>query len=418
MSAHFQRALVLYEQSRFPLAEQELRHALAEDPNHALAHALLALCLSQSEQYADATREAEAAIHLSPDLAFAHYALASVLEDRNRLAEAEQAAREAIRLDPESVNSIARLSQIQFNLRRWSDALAMAEQGLQIDAEDVACNNLRAMALVKLGRKREAGATIDAALARDPDNAVTHANMGWTLLEKNDPAKALEHFREALRLDPTSEWARMGIIEALKARHLIYRLMLRYFLWMAKLSGKMQWGVIIGAYILFRVLRGWAKANPDVAPLVWPVLVLYVGFVFLSWTAAPLFNLLLRLNRFGRLALSDEQIRASNWIGGCLLFVIVAAIAGVTIHDAWLTAALLGVFWILPLSATFNSTEGWPRQAMAVYTGLLALLGAAVLALRLLDSFDLFLAMLGLYFLGIFCSGIAANALAMVRVRR
>ncbi len=275
------------------------------------------------------------------------------------------------------------------------------------------------MALVKMGCKELAGATIDAALARDPDNAVTHANMGWTLLEKNDPAKALEHFREALRLDPTSEWARLGIIEALKARHLVYRLMLRYFLWMAKLSGKMQWGVIIGAYLLYRVLRGWAKANPDVAPFVWPVLVLYVGFVFLSWTAVPLFNLLLRLNRFGRLALSDEQIRASNWIGGCLLFVIVAAIAGVALDNlASLIAAIIALFWIFPLSATFNCAEGWPRNAMAGYTALLALLGAIVIGACLADSVNLFVPTFGLFFLGIFCSGIVANALAMVRVRQ
>ena len=41
------------------------------------------------------------------------------------------------------------------------------------------------------------------------------------------------------------DWARQGILEALKARHLLYRLMLWYFLWMAKLSEKAQWAVVI-----------------------------------------------------------------------------------------------------------------------------------------------------------------------------
>ena len=66
------------------------------------------------------------------------------------------------------------------------------------------------MALVRLGRRDEAGATLEAALARDPENAVTHANQGWARLHAGDFRGALEHFREALRLNPSLEWARAG----------------------------------------------------------------------------------------------------------------------------------------------------------------------------------------------------------------
>jgi len=64
------------------------------------------------------------------------------------------------------------------------------------------------MALVKLGRREAAAATIGAALAKDPQNAHTHANQGWALLHHGDHARRLEHFREALRLDPELDWAR------------------------------------------------------------------------------------------------------------------------------------------------------------------------------------------------------------------
>ena len=248
---------------------------------------------------------------------------------------------------------------------------------------------------------------------------MTHANQGWTLLEANEPAKALEHFREALRIDPTSQWARQGIIEALKARHFVYRMMLIYFLWMAKLSGKMQWGVVIGAYVLFQVLRGWANANPEMAPFLWPLLGLYIAFVFLGWTAVPLFNLLLRLNRFGRLALSDEQIRALNWVGSCLLFVIVAAVTSIAFNvDGALLAAIAGVFLVIPLSATFNCASGWPRNSMAAYTGVLTLLAAgAVVAFRV-GRAEGWLVLWSPFLIGVLCSSIAANVLASVRVRR
>src|SRR5206468_3894993 len=146
-----------------------------------------------------------------------------------------------------------------------------AEQGLQLDPEHVGCANLRAMAMVKLGRKAEAGATIDAALAKNPDNALTHANQGWTLLEKGDAKKALEHFCEALRLDPENAWARHGIVEALKARNLIYAVMLKYFLWMSKLSRQAQWAIILIGYFGNQMLGSMARTNPRLAPWVLPL---------------------------------------------------------------------------------------------------------------------------------------------------
>src|SRR5579871_5018208 len=228
MNPNLQRGLLLYQQSRYEMAENELRQALALDPRDAYAHALLGLCLSHRELFKEATEEAQQAIHLSPDFPFAHYALASIMRDRNRNEEALTAISEALRLDAADPGYFALLSAIQFSERRWPAALDAAERGLRLDSEHTGCTNLRAMALVKLGRKSEAGLTIDAALARNPDNSLTHANQGWTFLEKGDPKKALEHFREALRLDPENAWARHGIIEALKARNFVYAVMLKY----------------------------------------------------------------------------------------------------------------------------------------------------------------------------------------------
>ena len=42
---------MLAEQSRFDLAEQDLRQALAAEPANAEAHSLLAMCLSERERF-------------------------------------------------------------------------------------------------------------------------------------------------------------------------------------------------------------------------------------------------------------------------------------------------------------------------------------------------------------------------------
>ena len=425
MNPNLERALLLYQQSRHELAENELRQALAAEPRDEYAHALLGLCLAQREQFKEATEEAQQAIHLAPDFPFAHYALAHILHDRHRNDEALAAINEAIRLDSSDADHFALLSQIHVSERRWPSALEAAEQGLQLDAEHVGCTNLRAIALVKLGRKAEAGATIDAALAKAPENSVTHANQGWTLLERGDPKKALEHFREALRLDPSNTWARHGIVEALKARNIIYAVMLKYFLWMSRFSPRVQWGIILGGYVGNRILGELARANPALAPWVLPLRILYVAFALMTWIADPLFNLLLRLNRFGRLALSEEQYLASTWFGGSILLALLA-LAGCILNGfdgPWLVALIVFGFLVLPLAGTFKCRSGWPRKAMAGYTIAMAVVGIASVALHFVPGKHPALQLLGVGLLVVFAVGAmgsawVANILIAMRPKR
>ncbi len=365
------------------MAESELRQALAAEPQDAYAHALLGLCLAQRERFQEATTETQQAIHQAPDFSFAHFALAKVLYDRNRFSEALGAVNEAIRLDPEDADQYALLANIHLHESRWREALNAAEQGLQFDPEHVGCTTLRAVAMVKLGRKAEAGRTIDTALSKNPENSLTHANQGWTLLEQGDPKKAAEHFREALRLDPQNEWARHGIIEALKARNIIYALMLKYFLWMAKFGRKGQWGIILGGYFGNRILGAIAHTYPELAPWILPLQIFYVVFVLMSWLAYPFFNLLLRLNKFGRLVLSREQTVATNWFGLCLLLAL-AGLVGCAfrgIDSVWIIWALIFGLLLLPVSAVFKCPSGWPRKAMAAFTIGITLFGLTVLML-------------------------------------
>jgi tetratricopeptide (TPR) repeat protein len=266
-------------------------------------------------------------------------------------------------------------ASIRFARRDWAGALESADAGLRLDPQDDACTNMRAMALVQLGRRDEAGATIQGALERDPENAVSHANQGWTRLHERRPKEALEHFREALRIDPDLDWARAGLVEALKARHLIYRWMLGFFLWMGRKSAKVQWLVIIGIFLGQRSLGQLADANPALAPFLWPLLILAGAFVLLSWMADPLFNLILRLNRFGRLALRRDQIVASNWLGGCLLVTAGVFVAGLASPQYVLAYASLPCLVVsAAVTGIFRVRSGWPRLLLTVWVIALAFL--------------------------------------------
>jgi len=419
MERHFEHALVLLEQQRYDLAEDKLRQALLTAPEHGLSHALLAHCLCEREQWDDATAEAKQAVHLDPELPQAHAALARVWHERNHLDRARAAIDEALRLDPGNPDYFNRLAAIHLSRRDWQASLEAAETGLAMDPEHVGCTNLRAMALVKLGRNDDASSAIATALARAPEDAFSHANQGWALLHEGKRQQALEHFREALRLEPDMEFARAGIVEAMKSKNFIYAVMLRYFLFMARLSGTAQWTIVLGGYFGYRALNSLAANQPEWAPWIWPVLALYIIFALLTWIAAPLFNLLLRLDRFGRHALSRDQVVASNWIGSFLAAALVLAVVWLATDS---TLAMIGAMFfgllLLPLSAIFACPSGWPRRMMALYTSVLALAGLAWLPVSIWVAPDLGRLGMQVFLWGSFLSGFVANVLVMQTPRR
>jgi tetratricopeptide (TPR) repeat protein len=369
------RPALLIEQGRYDMAERELRGRLAEQPDDAVAHSLLAFCLSHRERHAEAEKEARAAVGLAPDLAFSHYHLAVVLERRDSLTEAVRAIQDAIRLDTEDADYHAFLASIRVQQSRWSDALAAVDQALALDPDHSDATNLRALILTQTGRADQAHEMLDTALAREPDSALSHANRGWTLLRQGRHPEALDHFREALRLDPEMEYARGGIVEAMKARNPLYRPLLRFFLWMSGLEGRTQMFLVLGAFFGFRILSSISRQNPGLAPFITPVIWAYTGFVLLTWIAEPLFNLFLRLDRFGRHALSRGQIVASNWLGGVLGIALVALGAGFATGSSTAYLVAIAAFALaLPIGGASRLTKGWPRRILIGYTALLGLL--------------------------------------------
>ena len=379
-NAHFQRGLLLYQQRRFDDAVGELRLHLAEDTENSLTHGLLALSLSELEKHAEATEHAHRAIHLAPDESFGHYALASVMIGRQRYDEARLAILEAIRLNPFDADYFGILASLELHKSRWRESLEAANQGLAINSEHGLCTNLRAQAQVKLGDRAAAAATMGEALARRPDDAYTHANQGWALLHAGDPHKALEHFRESLRLNPELEWARAGIVEALKARNFVYRWMLAFFLWMSRLTPSTRWTLVIVALLGSQFIGRMANENPALAPGLNVLLYSYFAFVLLSWLSPSFFNLLLRFDRFGRYALSADEVRGANVLAVCLLATLTCLAASIAWNDKLLFfCTTMFALLSLPASTIFSCHSGWPRQVMVMITVLLlpwAMLGS------------------------------------------
>ncbi|MGH8020830.1 MAG: tetratricopeptide repeat protein [Opitutaceae bacterium] len=408
MSAHLERAELLLQQSRPVEAEREASFELAANPESAHAHTLLARSRLAQKRLPDALDSARQAVALAPETAYCHRVLGYVLLQSAREKEALAAADAALQLDPEEANTLVLRSSVHFQLRRWESALADAEAALALEPENVEALNLRSLALTQLGRRDEALQTGDLALHRSPENAMAHAAKGWTCLHQSDPVRAQEHFREALRLEPDLEYARHGMLEALKARNPIYRGVLAYFLWMGRQSTRFQWAFVLLTFFGVRAVAKAAQSSPGLGLLLWPVVGLCYAFIYLSWTAGPMFNLLLRFNRFGRLVLSREERRGSTFFGLSLLPVAAGGIwwasgGGEVAGLATIAAAMISV---CVAAAVYR--EGRNRRILAIATGLLialAVLGLVTLAVK--DNFSL----LTLFFLGFLGFQFLANAL-------
>ncbi|MBI5433257.1 MAG: tetratricopeptide repeat protein [Planctomycetes bacterium] len=379
MGPHFERGRLLFEQERHDMAIREFELELAEDPDQAHVHAMLALCRRAKQEHARAAEHARRAIELAPDAAFVHYVYAQVALGTERFADALKSLDEAIRLDADDADSHALRAAVLLRQEKRKEALAAAEQALELDAENSLAQNIRASALVTLGRASEARAGLSDALERRPEDAFTHANQGWTLLHAGDHRRAIEHFGEALRLDPTDGWAKDGLLQALKARYVAYRWMLAFYLWQGRLTSRTRWMLILGAYFGIRLLNSAADKNPALEPLVAPLSIAYGAFVFLTWTADALFDLAIFCNRHARHLLTPARHATS-----IVLFVVlgVAATAGIlaaatsSVTVGWGAAGL--AVTILPISIAGSRRAGWPRLVMGGYCVVLVLLVALI----------------------------------------
>ncbi|MBS3821230.1 MAG: hypothetical protein KGY81_05650, partial [Phycisphaerae bacterium] len=302
--------------------------------------------------------------------------LALIHDHRDELSAAADAIAEALRINPEEVAYHAAQAGVLLQYDKPQQALEAAERGLAIDAENEQCGAYRSMALIQLNRTDEAAAASDETLQRNPNSALAHAQTGWGMLHRDKPHEAREHFREALRIDPNSDWARDGMLECLKVRSVFYRMLLRYFLWMSRLRGKAQWGVILAIWLIGHGLQVIGNVSPIAQVVVYLLLGLYFIFLYLTWVAQPLSDATLLFNRDGWIALPRERRTLAIVVAMGTTAALGLYSAGQWIsHGEAYTILAAATLLVCILCSTAFST-GWTRKPLW-----LTLLGVGLIAM-------------------------------------
>ena len=420
MKQHYQRALPLIEQKRWQWALDELLQHLAEEANDSEALAMAAFCQLRLERYGEATETAKLAIAADPGNSHAFYILAHILRERNYPREARDAIGEALRISPEHPDYIATQAQLDLDDRNWTDALANAEEALEFEPLHMGALNTRATALIRLGRAEEAAGVLEEALAKNPEDPNTLANMGWLELERSDRDKALHRFQEALLNEPEHELARQGLMEAMRARYPFYGWVLKYSLWMSKHSDRVQSQLLAVSYLVSSLLRALLDRYKSLAFILVPLMIIWRCFVYLTWTARAASNLLLRCSKYTRCLVNQEEVLESNLVGslwGMALF----AWAYLEIWDPFALTAKIGIYIFLSLpmflGACFCGNSGWPRTVTIAITAVMAIAGLGGL-ICLAFGFPVFYPMLMFYFEAFGPLIVVTNLLSSVDAKR
>ena len=386
MNPVLQQALLLVQQERYELAEQKLRLFLAESPNEPLAFSLLGECALQQKKYTEATDLAQQAVGLDPSNAYFYARLGHIWIERRYWKEAEQAIDQAIQLDPENGSWHSEQAYLLYHQNRFQDAIFAAERALALDPDDTQARNLRSECLRRLGHTEKSEEAMRGTLADDPQNAMSHAVLGWNLLQQHKRPEAKTHFLEALRIDPELTFAQQGLLEVIRAGNPLYRLLLGFAFWIGRWPPRAQMALIFGGFLGSQLLGSVAKQNPDWAWLALPVLIAYALLCFLSFFIKPLTDVLLVFHPLGHLILSrDERRNAYLVAAACALTLGAVSLIFLT-DDELATARALSIFSVtVTLAATVILPTPWPRRWMWYY---LAAFGSSTVIFLIL-SFNL-----------------------------
>ena len=150
-------------------AVRQFRLALELEPDDADLQLSLGMALDRAGRAREALVELEAALRLDPQSAQAHYNIGTLLERAGRDAGAIERYAAAAERAPESVEAHLRLADAYSRTARVDEALAHYRRVLAAAPDAGAGRFGEAMALVRLGRHREARDRLAAAQTRHPD---------------------------------------------------------------------------------------------------------------------------------------------------------------------------------------------------------------------------------------------------------
>ncbi|MGC4013538.1 MAG: tetratricopeptide repeat protein [Luteolibacter sp.] len=386
MSAHLQRARLLREHHRHEEAVAALVQHLSAQPDDPDAYVELALNRKNMPgQMEAALADITICCGLLPEEGYPLAIRSDILTRLDRCHEALAAANAAIALAPGEEPGWIAKSLAEAGLDDWPASERSAREVLSIDPGNPSGSNLLAQALRFQNRFQESLAESRRRLELDPESAYAHSNLGWTALAHHRGREAEEHFREALRIDPTLKHSRVGLKEAYRMRSLLYRMASRL---QKAVFAMPDW--LRGRAMVFVIIIGFASISTlEDSGLPGVVLALSLLWYLVAtalWWPRALANLVVWLDRMVRPSLERHEIVEAVSVGGSLVAGCLTLGMGAWLHSApamicgatLVTAAVPLCVALDPRYRLPGRVAFWIATAVTVATGIVFALGIGV----------------------------------------
>lgn len=361
MGKHFDRAEILFNQRRYDLAAAEFKQEIAEHPDSDRGYTALALSLMNQAKLESATLGLiDYALSLDAENDWNHYTLAFYWYLKSDYERARVAIEQAIALDPNSdlyFYILARIlfdrGQTKFTLdtRRSLGVILILSRGalfpigfgmlaicksywirsylksvfapltrsLSINPQYLPALNLQTEILITTRRPKRALASSQAGLEIDPNNVTAHKLHGQILTGCGKYTEAIDHFQSALRINPSSQETKAGLLEAMRSQYWIYP-----WISMTNWRGKLTMFSVLLIGIIIRLSID--NSAPELANirtfLGIFIATSIINVIFLSFPARWIFNLCLQIDPKNRLLLSERNAIISNYIAGLALTIL------------------------------------------------------------------------------------------------
>ncbi|MCW1884044.1 hypothetical protein OKA04_04840 [Luteolibacter flavescens] len=337
LNAHYYLVMGLCDLRQLPAAERHVQQLLHLDPQSVDTHVAAIRFHMVKQQWKKAGRFIEGGLQIAPDFAYFHFAAAIVEAQQYRPAEARKRitrARELAPHDPEIVNLHIRLHAAMETTPRdaWK-------------------------------RLRE----YESALALDPANSSLHSSIGDVYLEElENPAKAEEHYRMALRAEPGNREYQQDLFHAVARRSLLYCLFSlpsRTFVSIKNGFGVLRdhWWIAIFLLVAMKFVGIFFAWLAVATVLLWPGCKVYEWFVVSelrrgSDTSIPMLSLWLKIRRF------PLWLRFGSFLLlSCGIWALLFLLAGVPLDKGFgFVGAFVGVhFVVLLFLRLLRKYEAW-----------------------------------------------------------
>ncbi len=367
------RVVLLINQNRYKEAKELLEEHLEQNPESEelkYYYAFTLLRLGENDKSREIT---DGLMAENPDSAHIMELSIDIDIKDDLLKKAESKAELYIDMEPGSAAPYLTMAQVKLAQKNYDKAKAYADKALEIDPENLNALNVKIMVQRLLG-DADTNESIDSALELEPENPSTIANHGMQLLREGKVNEALERMEYALSLDPNNYMARYGMLEAMKSRFWPYRMLFNYSMFCAKLTSKGSWGLIIGGYIVYRIILNTARKNPSLEPFLMPVVYLMFALFISTWLLDPLMNLYLQTNKYGRLLLEEDDKKMAQLCGIALIGAILSLGAVFFTPHGWTMAMIFGLS-LIPLGTFLKPTQKKNQQRATIFTIVLVVLG-------------------------------------------